>query len=380
MEKLFNSLSNSIKHIQIVNEIFGNIENYSNEPSLTYDLFNVNYNKLNTLIDNLELEKQLYTQKGRQMILSDLIEYILLGRGYYAIKAREDKENFIKLILHFVNLLMSFESMTVDNTLRKKFLEKLGIEIPEIKEEEKYRELFDFVGKVGLKEEISDAPRNLNKYFDSFLPKTAGGLWHELLVYIFLLRNDYGYIIPLLLTQRFIGFSNHIVPPDFLILASDKRIYGIEVGTKKEIQSGSFSLKTAIPTATIDTINSRNSDRCPKCNKWIEFCPFVIRNYSNLSFEINKIEVRCIEMCDLFSREQILSGACPYTKYCRNRAETLVHTHHICANGLHYHYKCVLGAVEDEMKQKIINAADNIALKTHYPFYSGVDDLKINKQ
>ena len=108
------------------------------------------------------------------------------------------------------------------------------------------------------------------------------------------LRNDIGYIVPLLLNQRLLGKNDNLVPPDFLIISHDKRIYGVEVGRKKEIQSGSFSLKTAIPTASIDTENSRSSDRCPICKRWIPFCDFVINNYSNFDFKIEKIESRCL--------------------------------------------------------------------------------------
>ncbi len=367
----------ALTHLQSLSSTFQDSTNYSNDPDLTYRLFKDNYDQFSHLISELSLEEMLYSKRGRQMILSDLIEYILLGRGYYAIKSSEDKQNFIKLILVFVNMLMTFESITVDDKLRKELLTGLGNGINEIKIEPDYELLLNFEGKIGLKEGVSDAPVSLNKYFDSFLPKTAGGLWHELLVYIFMLRKDYGYIIPLLLTQRFIGYSSHIVPPDFLIITHDKRLYGIEVGTKKEIQSGSFSLKTAIPTATIDTINSRNSDRCPKCHKWIQFCPYVIEKYSNFTEEINSVEVKCLESCTKYNRESILNGECPYTKYSRNRASTYEYTHHDFANGLHYHYKCVLAGVNEEMKRRIIQAEDSVALKTHYPYYSGIDDLKL---
>jgi len=188
------------------------------------------------------------------MILADFIEYIFLGRGYYAIKKVEDKENFIKAILYFVNLLICYEEMTISDSLRKKYLKELAKNNFSIKKEEKYKELINFSGKIGLSEKDTDAPKKLNRYFDSFFPKTAGGLWHELLVYIFLLRNDIGYIIPLLLHQRILSGKKHIVPPDFLVITYEKDLYGIEVGTKKEIQSGTFSLQTNIPTATIDTI------------------------------------------------------------------------------------------------------------------------------
>ncbi|MBE0433831.1 hypothetical protein IBX73_10265 [candidate division WOR-3 bacterium] len=83
---------------------------------------------------------------------------------------------------------MSYEALTVSDNLRAKVLNRLEAEIPEIKSEKYFSVLKNFRGKIGLKEGDSEATRELDKYFDSLLPKTAGGLWHELLVYVFLQR------------------------------------------------------------------------------------------------------------------------------------------------------------------------------------------------
>lgn len=375
MKGIFKSMKNAINHLEVVQEIFCDERNFKDEEKSDYTIYKQNEKMLIEDLNNLALSDQLYSRKGRQMILADFLEYIFLGRGYYSIKSKVDRENFIKAILHFVNLLMCYEAMTVSYNLRRKFLDKLGEKIREIQEEEYYGELRDFTKKIGLKKDETDAPYYLDRYFDSLLPKTAGGLWHELLVFIFLLRNNTGYIVPLLLNQRLMSLNRSIVPPDFLVITEDKRIYGIEVGTKKEIQSGSFSLQTAIPTATIDTINSRTSDRCPICKRWIPFCNYVIKNYSNLDKEIVKSEVRCLEDCDLYSKEEISQGKCPYVKYSRNRTKKQEFTHHDYANRLHYHYKCVLENVSSRIRNKMIVANDVIALKTHYPYYSGLEEL-----
>lgn len=379
MKDIFERMNNVLRHLEVLHEVFVNEENFNAEEKPDYKIYKQNEEELRKLLDRLNFNNQLYGRKGRQMILADLIEYIFLGRGYYSIQSTKDKENFVKAILHFVNLLMCYEAMTISNNLRKKVLERLGQEIPEIKDEEHYDNLKDFPGAVGLKKGESPAPQYIDKYFDSMLPKTAGGLWHELLVYIFLLRNNFGYIISLLLSQRLMGFDDSILPPDFLIITHEKRIYGIEVGRKKEIQSGSFSLQTAIPTASIDTENSRVSDRCPICKRWIPFCDFVIENYSNFKREITKSEIRCLEQCDKYSKEEITAGKCPYTKYSRNKAETLEYAQHQYANKLHYHYKCVLEGVPGEVRKKIVDAKDTIALKTHYPYYSGLEELMKEK-
>lgn len=283
------------------------------------------------------------------------------------------KALFIKTVLYFVNLLMSYETITVDNKLRKKLLKNLGKKIPEIKNEELYGKLLSFKGKVGLAESKTDADKELNKYFDKLLPKTAGGLWHELLVFVFLLRKDIGYILPLLLHQKFFSGYDILVPPDFLVITKEKDIYRIEVGIKKEIQSGSFSIITNIPTATIDTINSRCSDRCPICNKWILFCEKVINEFGDFSKEIgNKNEIKCLEECNIYKKKEILKGKCPYSKYSRNKTQKITHKY---ADGLHYHYSCVLENLSSRQRKKLIELQDSTAIKTHYPHYNGIEML-----
>jgi len=378
MDRIFEKLKYAVKHLEILHGVFKNSENFSENESLDRDIYLENSEKLARVVGELSLDKQLYDQKGRQMILADLIEYIFLVRCYYSMQTKSDRQNFVRLILYLVNLLMSYETITASGNLRQRFLNQLNAQIPEVGSEERFNELLAHTGTVGLPASESDAPRHLNKYFDSILPKTAGGLWHELLVFIFMLRNNLGYIVPLLLTQRLMSLERYIIPPDFLIITHDKRIYGVEVGLKKQIQSGAFSLQTSIPTATIDTINSRVSDRCPICHRWIHFCDFVINRYSDLDCEIpiNKSEVRCLEgECTLYSCEEIAAGACPYTKYSRNPAQTREYACHEFANSYHYHYQCVLKNVTEETKRTIIEAKDSVALKTHYPFYTGLEEL-----
>ncbi|MBA7672822.1 hypothetical protein ES703_81009 [subsurface metagenome] len=376
MDLVFEKLKYAVTHLEILHEVFQNSANFSGQEEFDRDIYIENTNKFNNLVNELGLEKQLYGQHGRQMILADLVEYIYLGRGYYSMRTKQDKGRFIKLILYLTNILMSYETITASDNLRAKVLRKLASQIPQISKEERFNELLKHAGTVGLPRNESDASKQLDKYFDSILPKTAGGLWHELLVFIFLLRNNIGYIIPLLLTQRLIGLERNIIPPDFLIITHSKQLFGVEVGTKKEIQSGSFSLQTSIPTATINTINSRASDRCPICHRWLQFCDYVIDKYSDFSFKIPKIEVKCLKECDIYSEEEKAKGACPHTKYKRNRAPTLPHTQHDYADGkYHYHYRCVLEKVGKAMRDKIINVRDNTSIKTHYPFYSGLEEL-----
>jgi hypothetical protein len=365
MEKTLTRAEMSIEHLRVPHTVFSDKRNFTGHDLYDFELYKENEAKLAEALSNLDFESQLYAQKGRQMILAGVFEYIFLGRIYYSAKKAEKRPAFINAIMHFCNMLMCYEVMTVSPNLRDKFLTKLKSKIKSVGDEEHYKELKNFKGTVGLKQGESEAEKHLNDYFDTLLPKTAGGLWHELLVYVFLLRNDYGYIVPLLLSQKLLGYSDHLVPPDFLIITKDKRIYGIEVGMKKEIQSGNFSLRTAIPTAMVDTINSRTSDRCPICKKWIIFCPYGIEKYSDTSKPVKESEIRCIEVCDKFKQEQILKGICPHTKYSRNKLKKQLSTHHKFADKRHYHYQCVLNNVAQNIKKQMEASDAANALKTH---------------
>jgi len=53
-----------------------------------------------------------YGQTARQMILGDLLLYILTGRGYWAATESEESfKDFIRMILYTVNLLLIQESV-----------------------------------------------------------------------------------------------------------------------------------------------------------------------------------------------------------------------------------------------------------------------------
>jgi len=381
MDELYKNLEKSVAHLDTLHKTFRDEHNFLESEKLDYSIYRDNFAEFSRLASELGIDKQLYDQDGRQMILADIIEYIFLGRGYYAIESKEQKQKFVQTIIHFVNLLMCYETMTISKNLRDKYLEKLKDKIPQIKDEEFYNGLLNRKENVGLP--LSPAApkeeKKVNKYFDSLLPKTAGGLWHELLVYSFLLRSKIGHVIPLLLIQRIHSGESTLIPPDFLVISHDKRMYGIEVGTKQDIHKihiGTFSLQTAIPTATIDTINSRISDRCPICNRWIPICNYVIKNYSNFDLKINKenFEIKCLTINCGVSKEDKLNGNCPYTKYSRGKIQSEFGNHKY-ASGLHYHYKCVLNDAPPQLREKIIEAKDNTALKTHYPYYSGIEAL-----
>jgi len=171
MDDLFNNMDKAVRHLRVLHNVFQKKDNFANEEIIDYEIYKSNFESLKRVMNKLELSNQLYGQKGRQMILADLLEYVLIGRGYYSLKlkSKEDREKFVRLVLHFVNLLMSYEMLTVSPTLRGKVLEKWERYIPEISCEEEFAELKSFGGKVGLKAGESEATKSLDRYFDSLL-------------------------------------------------------------------------------------------------------------------------------------------------------------------------------------------------------------------
>ena len=378
MQELLKELNNAKKHLKVLDTVFSDQNSYGSSERVAFETYTHNKNELIGALSELEIPRQIYSLDGRQMILADLLEYIFLGRGYYSISrdSLADRQLFVKTILRFVNMLMGYEILTNSDRMRRIFMQQLAAKVKGVKEEDDFDELLKFKGLVGLPPKTTEAPSYLNNYFDTLLPKTAGGLWHELLVFAFMLRENFGYIIPLLLVQRLYSRNDYIIPPDFLIVTHTKDIYGIEVGRKKEIQSGSFSIKTNIPTASLDTENSRVSDRCPICHNWIPFCDHVINNYCDFSKDIARAEVRCLQECKTYTPERVSSGECKYTKYSRSGTKKMNHDY---TNNLHYHYKCVLDNLPKDKRKQVIEAQDSVALKTHYPYYSGLEALKRNK-
>ena len=110
----------SLKHLEVLHKTFIEKNNFTNEQDWLF--YKENLDKLNELLSKVRLHDQLYDKKGRQMILADIIEYIFFARGYYsALKGKDRIQDFIRIILRIVNLLMSYETITVDDNLRKRF-------------------------------------------------------------------------------------------------------------------------------------------------------------------------------------------------------------------------------------------------------------------
>jgi hypothetical protein len=363
MKSLFEKLNLLSTHLTVLDKTFRKKSNYSTEND--YKIYKENVNEFERLVKNDKLKynimkvddsdegekihysfaEEIYSQNDRQMKLADALEYLLFSRGvYYLFQSnrfqKERVSKFIELNLRFVNMLMIYETLTVDQKLRKALLSKLK---PYIKNERGFSRLSKWKDVVGFpvtdKRYKKNAP---NLYFDSLLPKTAGGLWHEILVYCFILKYDIGYIFPMLLTQKPISLRNKLSPPDLIVLHHKTlRYYGIEIGNLKERQSGGFMAPSGIPVIPIDTRNARMSDRCPSCGKWIGICTKVIMEFSETEVDISRPanEIRCLTDCELFSLRDKIDGKCPYMKFKHKKQNRW---NYKFADNKHHHYKCCL--------------------------------------
>jgi len=184
MDEMLTRVEMSLTHLRVLHSVFSNRGNFTKNGLADFTLYKENEEKLADALSKLKFQNQLYSQKGRQMILADVFEYIFLGRIYYSAKNLKKRPDFIRAILHFCNMLMCYEAMTVSPTLRDKYLRELKSRVGEVGDEDCFVELKKFKGTVGLKQRDSEAGQKLDDYFDTLLPKTAGGLWHELIVYI----------------------------------------------------------------------------------------------------------------------------------------------------------------------------------------------------
>jgi hypothetical protein len=267
--------------------------------------------RLRTIPVYEDMAHQLYFgQKQRQMILGDLLLYILTGRGYWtATQSDEGFKSFIRVIMYIVNLLLIQESVLSAQTIeRNAFLDRL--EAANLEhffasegEQDLYTRLRAHDGRITVRE-----PRDLYKVMDSLLPRTPGAA-HELLAYIYLLNRRIGYVVPLLVIQRLFRGKECLAPPDFLLIRSGGDLFGVEVGsgmgqfslTQGKIdQVNLFSQDTSIPvlTATIPHVY-----RCGTCERWITFCDQVVSAVAD--GETSQEYISC-PSCPRFQ-----GGACP---------------------------------------------------------------------
>lgn len=152
---------------------------------------------------------------------------------------------------------------------------------------------------------------------DFFCPiKTPGiliknlGLATELLAYILLLKQEIGYVLPLLLHQKLFNnlsflkndkfnASNNdfLTMTDFIVIGNHGRTVFLELGREKDFIPTNISMNTGIPGGTIDLILNTNQKlgyKCPVC-----FHPFTLckRFIETIIDQDIKMPTNC-EFCD----------------------------------------------------------------------------------
>jgi hypothetical protein len=352
MDKLLEKLQTSVKHLKTIDDFF-----LKNDK--TYKLIR---DAMTSLPDFDSFADSLYYgQDGRQMILGDLIEYIITGRLFY--RGFENQETFSKIIFYLVNQLMLQENVILNQKLRKKILDNLEksnltgfFDGKDIKWRSKYQHC-----KIAPNKEVDGARKPLYRVIDSVLPKSLGTAT-ELLVFVYLINGGFGYVIPLLTVQRLSGMSGEkeLIPPDFLLIRKGK-IFGFEVGAGprgygKIEQSNRFMEETSIPVVTFNVNPPGNnaSYRCPERSRWILYCDRIINEYStNKISEVNKTGIDC--------------QSCPNFRSCQN----IMYYGRTEPNGKvrHYHYRCV------ETKPYVVKAIQKNRVRLS-PLYLTVQGLE----
>jgi len=72
MKGIFESMKNTIKHLEVVHDIFCDERNFRDEEKSDYNIYKQNEEKLREDLNRLALDAQLYSQKGRQMSIYEI--------------------------------------------------------------------------------------------------------------------------------------------------------------------------------------------------------------------------------------------------------------------------------------------------------------------
>lgn len=337
MKNILHRLNISVKHLQIIDEVLRS----------DYEAYKLFSQKMESLPNYEKLLEEVYTSgKGRQMILGDLIEYILTGRAYYFItKGKEFMKTFVKVIMYLCNLLLTMENISVLSNLRKQIILSLEESIGELlfKKEDK-TEIEKFKKYEGPIIPADGLGKEYEKIFDTLLPKRVG-IVPELLVYCYFIRKNYGYIVPLLTHQRILGGEKSIIAPDFLLLRRKGEIIGLEVGAgptkktefRKQRQLAEFSSVTSIPVIIVGIGSPEQPQpyRCGKCKLWITYCE-------------KSIEL-CSENKDILGKDYINCNECERNESCSDKVyygEAIDYFNE--KRRLRYHYLCVYNEIKEK--------------------------------
>jgi len=231
---------------------------------------------------------------GRQMQLADLLTYMIISRGSIWAVDSGDLSNYMRIVFFTINQLLLQEHITAFPDQRKKFMNHLEErKLHFFIEDEKYRQYYEEAKKSQNHLTYREHKR-VYWAADHLLPKSVGTAI-ELAVFLYLIRNKVGYVIPLLLQQRLLALKDHLIAPDFLV-AKRGRIFGIEVEqaarTGKTRQSNAFMAETGIPVLTASILDTFPL-RCYECRRWILYCDNIIDKFCDLAHKIESDQITC---------------------------------------------------------------------------------------
>jgi hypothetical protein len=308
---------------------------------------------------------------SRQMILSDVFQYLMTNRSYYlAAGGSEGRKQFVKIVMYLVNqwLIMDCLGGSEKAILRKQLMRTLKKEIGddffEANERyhfQKYDQTLAYDGDLIPKPPNTEPPNGaILDTYDSLFPKIRGGPI-EMLVYLYLIQRRLGFVVSLLTQQRLLrrldGEERAPAPPDLFLLRRKGEVMGLEIGRGKEKQSADFSLLTGIPTFSVDLVG-RQPFRCDACGRWIIYCRKVIESYSEGGVpKGHKYVLKCAE-CSYFD-----SGHCPdiicYTERENRYGEIRM---------ARYHFRCL------SPKEKHVMVREKTGtLEAYYPLVEGLE-------
>ena len=308
---------------------------------------------------------------SRQMILSDVFQYLITSRSYYlAARSSNNRKKFVKIVMYLVNqwLIMDCLGASEQYKLRKTLMRTLRKEIGgdffeanDAYHVERFEQALAWDSDLIPKPPNPDPPSGavLDAY-DSLFPKIRGGPI-EMLVYLYLIQRRLGFVVSLLTQQRLLRRLDEDerapAPPDIFLLRRKGEVMGLEIGRGKETQSADFSLLTGIPTFSIDLVD-RQPFRCDSCGRWIIYCRQVIESYSEHGVPEDHNHVIACSVCPYFD-----DGNCPdiicYTER-KNRYGD--------KRAARYHLSCVTPKEKQTMVQEQAES-----LVAYYPLVQGLE-------
>lgn len=316
---------------------------------------------------------------------NDDIDQKDIGNGIYLNKNKKFRENLAKEILikylercetsKFFNFLKTYYNLKEIEIIIQKRIKRWNdigknVEIAEIK-----NKLLGYYKNKTIISNDGCLKKLCRDKTPPFLLKNVG-LATEMFVYIYLITQNYGYIVPLLLHQRLYSNIEEIlskkineeeaikekyvmIPTDFLLLSKGKT-YALELGRGKTELISTLASIAAIPTIYIDAtlnVGHKFGYKCNYCFNSFDVCNKYIEN-----FKIGK------------TKEKLDCKECEYSDECKSK----VYEYKLCKDKKiikHIHVSCY-NDMKKKYKDALIINEEKGAMPT-YPAVTGLEKLSL---